>query len=175
MTQHRAVFLDRDGTLNMLVERDGLRASPRYANQFRLLPDVDVAVERLHALGFLVFVVSNQPDVARGTLDRSELRQMMGVLLKAAPVDEIAVCPHDDNDACICRKPKPGLLTTLATRWDVDLTLSFMVGDSWKDVAAGQAAGCRTIYLGSPDELQHTPDAVATSLVEAVALIATNF
>lgn len=173
MIKRRAVFLDRDGTLNALVDRDGLlHTSPRYADQFRLLPDAVTAVKQLHSLGFLIFVVSNQPGIARGTLDPAESERMMNMLRIATPViDEIMVCPHDESDKCPCRKPKAGMLINIATRWNIDLASSFMIGDSWKDVSAGRAAGCRTIYLGPPSYMRDTPDDVASSLMEAVTLI----
>ena len=171
-SRRRAVFLDRDGILNALVTRDGLAASPQRATDFKILPGVAEAVARLRSLGYLVFVTSNQPDVARGLLSREDLDQMTAALRAAVPLDEVAVCPHDDADRCTCRKPLPGMLTGLAERWSVDLAASYMVGDSWKDVEAGRAAACRTIYVGPPGQWRSPPDVVAGSLPEAVARIA---
>ncbi len=146
--RRRAVFLDRDGILNALVVREGMAASPRRAADFHLMPGAGDAVRRLRSYGLLAFVVTNQPDVARGLLPRAELDAMTAILRSNIAVDEVAVCLHDDGDACPCRKPAPGLLTALAQRWNVDLPTSFAVGDSWKDVEAGRRAGCRTILIG---------------------------
>lgn len=147
MRRQAAVFLDRDGVLNAVIERDGRPESPRRIDEFRLVSDARDAVARLKAAGFPVFVVTNQPDVARGLLPAGELEAMMNVLTAELGVDDAAVCPHDDRHACGCRKPLPGLLNGLADRWDIDLSRSFMVGDTWRDVAAGRAAGCRSILL----------------------------
>jgi len=167
----KAVFLDRDGTLNRLVERDGIYASPRTVDEFCLLPFVTENITHLHDAGFLVFVVSNQPDIARSFLEPIELAKMTFALQKNLPIDEIMICPHDDSDECMCRKPKPGMITSLAKRWDVDLESSFMVGDSWKDIAAGKAAGCHTIYVGPLGESQGIPEITLPSLTEAVTWI----
>lgn len=165
------VFLDRDGVLNELVERDGIRASPRRLADFRLLAGAAAAVRRLQERGCLVFVVTNQPDVGRGHLSAGELERMHRVLLDAVRVQELVVCPHDDADGCDCRKPKPGMLVALAARWGVDLARSYVVGDSWKDVEAGRRAGCRTVLIGSPDGRSAAADAIAGTLEEAVRLI----
>lgn len=147
MKQQAAVFLDRDGVLNPIIVRDGRPGSPRRLDEFRLVPDAHDAVARLKAAGFAVFVVTNQPDLARGLLPAAELEAMMKVLTAELGVDDAAVCPHEDGHACDCRKPLPGLLNALADRWDIDLPRSFMVGDTWRDTAAGRAAGCRTVLL----------------------------
>ncbi len=166
----QAVFLDRDGVLNKLVERDGISASPRRLADFRVSEGAAEAVSRLRAVGLLVFVVTNQPDVARGKLADSELARMHEALTTAVGVDEIMVCPHDDADACGCRKPLPGMILALARRWDVDLTGSFVVGDSWKDVAAGRRAGCRTILIDRGGQGTDA-DVLVASLGEAVERI----
>lgn len=142
-----AVFLDRDGVLNAIVERDGRPESPRRLDEFRPVSGAAAAIARLKTAGFPVLVVTNQPDLSRGLLPAAELAAMMEVLTTELGVDDAAVCPHDDRHACVCRKPLPGLITGLAVRWNVDLSRSFMVGDMWRDVAAGRAAGCRTVLI----------------------------
>lgn len=164
-----AVFLDRDGILNELVLRDGAYLSPRRAEDFKIRPGVADAVARLRAWRLPVLVVSNQPDIRRGLMPREALWRMTDALRAAVPIDDLAVCEHDDDDGCDCRKPKPGLLQQLARRWDVDLGQSFMVGDSWRDVAAGRAAGCWTILIGTTEGSAPRPDAVAADLHRAVA------
>jgi D-glycero-D-manno-heptose 1,7-bisphosphate phosphatase len=166
-----AVFLDRDGVLNHLVTRDGVPVSPRQLEDFRLAEDAGPAVRQLHDCGLLVFVVTNQPDIARGRLAPENLARMSDMLYEFLGVDEVAVCPHDDGDGCGCRKPRPGLLLGLAERWNVDLRRSFVVGDSWKDVEAGRRVGCRTILLDRARGGACTPDRVVATLREAVLTI----
>jgi D-glycero-D-manno-heptose 1,7-bisphosphate phosphatase len=147
MTYRPAVFLDRDGVLNEIVRRDGRVESPRLLHELRVAADAPGAVSRFRRAGLPVLVVTNQPDLARGLLSRSGFEAMMGVLREQVGFDDSAVCPHEDRDECGCRKPRPGMLETLAERWDVDPSHSWMVGDTWRDVEAGRAAGCRTVLL----------------------------
>lgn len=164
----RAVFLDRDGVLNEVVERDGQPASPREASEFRLVGDARTAVARLHAAGLPVYVVTNQPDLARGLLPERELEAMLETLRGDVGVDDVRVCPHDDGDGCVCRKPLPGLLQGLATTHGVQLEDSYMVGDTWRDMEAGRAAGCRTVLLRTWYNDDANGDAVVSTLSEAV-------
>jgi D-glycero-D-manno-heptose 1,7-bisphosphate phosphatase len=147
----RAVFLDRDGVLNHLVMRNGRAVAPRMPSEFTLLPGVGRALETLRRAALLTVVVTNQPDVARGALTAVELQRMHARLCRAVPIDAIYVCPHDDSDGCACRKPKPGLFWWASRDWNISLPDSFMVGDTWKDIAAGQAAGCATILIATPE------------------------
>lgn len=163
-----AAFLDRDGILNEPVLRDGRPSSPRRLVDFKVARGAADAVERLRRCGLSVFVVTNQPDVARGLLARAELEAMMRHLRERVPVDDEMVCEHDDADGCACRKPKPGMLVRLAERWGVDLQRSFMVGDSWRDVGAGRSAGCRTLLIGAADADRPAAELVVGSLEEAV-------
>jgi D-glycero-D-manno-heptose 1,7-bisphosphate phosphatase len=150
-----AVFLDRDGVLNRPAYRDGVPIPPNSLDEFELLPGVREAAHRLRSAGYLLVVVTNQPDIARGTQDVAVVDAMNALVQRELEVDAILVCPHDDVDKCDCRKPKPGLLLEAAERFNIDRDRSFMVGDRWKDVAAGRAAGCRTIQVGSLDEGAH--------------------
>jgi D-glycero-D-manno-heptose 1,7-bisphosphate phosphatase len=149
---HRAVFLDRDGVLNRSVYRNGVTSPPNSLDDFELLPGVREAVVRLKGAGYLLVVVTNQPDIARGTQDVSVVDAMNATVQRELGVDAILVCPHDDVDECACRKPKPGMLLEAMKRFDIDRDRSFMVGDRWRDVVAGQAAGCRTVQVGSMEE-----------------------
>lgn len=150
--RHSAVFLDRDGVLNRSVYRDGVASPPNSLDDFELLPGVRDAVDQLKGAGYVLVVVTNQPDIARGTQDVSVVDAMNAVVQRELGIDAILVCPHDDVDDCECRKPKPGLLLEAMERFDIDRDRSFMVGDRWRDVAAGRAAGCRTVQVGSLDE-----------------------
>lgn len=167
----RAVFLDRDGVLVKVIVRDGRPYSPSRLAEMEILPGVREALERLRREGFLLIVVTNQPEVARGTLTADALEQMHRDLRQALPLDDIRVCLHDDADECACRKPKPGMILAAARRHGVDLRRSFLVGDRWRDIEAGRAAGCATVLIE-----QHycerapaaPPNASVRSLPEAV-------
>ena len=169
----RAVFLDRDGVLNQAIVRDGVPHPPQTVGELSLLPGVADACRDLKQAGFLLVVVTNQPDVARGTQSRSVVEEINGRLGSLLPLDAIRVCYHDDRDRCACRKPQPGLIISAAREFGIDPAESFMVGDRWRDIGAGRAAGCRTIYIdwGHPEPPRATPDHVAPTLGEAAAWI----
>ncbi len=167
------VLLDRDGVLNSVRVRLGRGFSPRRFAEFKLLPGVAAAVARLREAGQPVVVVTNQPDIARGLLQPAELERMHEFLRGHVPVDRIYTCPHDDSDHCTCRKPLPGLLLRAATDFHLDLEHTWMVGDSWKDVEAARAAGCRMIFIAGAysDAGSSKPEHVAASLPEAAKII----
>jgi len=169
----RAVFLDRDGVLNRSMIRNGRPCAPTSAKEFELLPGVPEAVARLRKAGFLLIVVTNQPDIAAGTVSREVLERIHEKLRAWLPIDDIKVCCHADKDECACRKPKPGMLLEAAREWSIDLNRSFIVGDRWRDISAGKAAGCKTIFVdyGYAERLIDPPDFVVTSLQEAASII----
>jgi D-glycero-D-manno-heptose 1,7-bisphosphate phosphatase len=174
VTERRAaVFLDRDGVLNRSVERAGVASPPSSLDEFELLPGVREAVDQLKIAGYLLVVVTNQPDIARGTRSAAEVAAMNAVVERELGVDAVLVCPHDDIDDCACRKPRPGLLLEAMMRFDIDRERSFMVGDRWRDVAAGRAAGCRTVQVGSLDEgaFSEVPTVRRVDLAEAASWI----
>lgn len=110
------------------------------------MSEAPAALRQLREAGYRIIVVTNQPDVARGTQSRASVDAMNAKLAAAMPVDEFLVCDHD-GDACECRKPKPGALLDAARRHGLDLSRSFMVGDRWRDVEAGQRAGCTALFI----------------------------
>jgi D-glycero-D-manno-heptose 1,7-bisphosphate phosphatase len=168
----RAVFLDRDGVLNAAVVREGLPYPPHSVGEVEILSGVEEACTRLRGAGFDLVVVSNQPDIARGTQTIDAVRRINDALLAALPLDEIVICPHDDADGCDCRKPKPGMLLSAAQRRGIDLSGSFMVGDRWRDVEAGIRAGCRTLLIDRGyDERSVQPDVSVADLGEAAVWI----
>lgn len=170
--RRRAVFLDRDGVLNRAEVRDGRPYPPKLADA-ELLPRVGEACAALKGAGFLLIVVTNQPDIARGTLDARSSQAVDDWLRQKLPIDDIRVCPHDDGDNCPCRKPRPGLLTQAAKEWRVSLPMSTMIGDRWRDVEAGRRAGCRTVFLDRlyTERRPDRPDLVVGELAEAVPWI----
>jgi D-glycero-D-manno-heptose 1,7-bisphosphate phosphatase len=163
------VFLDRDGVINRVYVRDGVTHPPAHAGEFELLPGVAEAAGRLRDAGFALVVVTNQPDVARGTQTRAGIEALNDRVRQALPVLDVLTCFHDTPDRCACRKPKPGLLLEAARRWGLDLPRSFLVGDRWSDVAAGRAAGCRTVLVETPYSGRERcrPDHCATGLAVA--------
>ncbi len=172
------MFLDRDGVLNANVEREGRPVAPTTLDDFRLLPGVEDGVRRLKIAGFLVVVVTNQPDLATGRTSWDIVDAMHAALRRQVRVDDIRVCPHVDEDGCACRKPRPGLLLAAGAEYGLALANSYVVGDRWRDVAAGQAVGCVTVLLvpdggTTPEPLPAgcQPDFVVTSFSEAVDLI----
>jgi D-glycero-D-manno-heptose 1,7-bisphosphate phosphatase len=170
MSLKPAVFLDRDGVLNRVLLRDGLPFGPMTVAEFVLVDGAAADVRRLKDAGYAVIVATNQPELARGRLEPAALEAMHAKLRAEVPVDAIYVCPHDDSAHCACRKPRPGLLLSAAREHGIDLNRSFMVGDRWRDVEAGKAAGCRTVLvdMGYREELKTPPDHVVASLGEAV-------
>src|SRR5262249_27957174 len=136
-------------------------------------PGVHEALHRLRAAGFPLVVVTNQPDVARGTQTREHVEEMHEHLRAELPVVDVLTCFHDTADGCGCRKPRPGLLLAAARRWRLDSQRSYMLGDRWSDVAAGQAAGCQTVLLDRPYSSRErcAPDYCARDLADAVRWI----
>lgn len=169
-----AVFLDRDGVINRSLVRAGKPYAPTQASEFELLPGVAAALTRLRQHGFLNIVVTNQPDIASGKQRREDLDALHQRLKIELAIDAIKVCCHVDADDCACRKPKPGLLLEAAQEFNIDLGNSFMVGDRWRDIAAGQRAGCKSCFFidyGYTEKGPEQPFTVVKSLENSVGLI----
>jgi D-glycero-D-manno-heptose 1,7-bisphosphate phosphatase len=169
----RAVFLDRDGVLVRAPVVDGSPQSIRRVAELELEHGAVEACDALRAAGFLLVVVTNQPDVARGIVSREIVDEVHARLAELLPLDDIRVCPHDDADGCSCRKPKPGMLLAAGIEHDIALAESFLVGDRWRDVEAGRAAGCACVFLDRDysEPMQARPDVAVTDLAAAVSWI----
>jgi D-glycero-D-manno-heptose 1,7-bisphosphate phosphatase len=163
----RATFLDRDG---VLVDDD-----------LAIVDGAGDATSALRAAGFVLVMVTNQPNVARGTAARAEVERMNASVQSALGLDDVRCCFHDEADDCACRKPKPGMILDAARDLELDLDASWLVGDRWVDIGAGAAAGVQTVLVerdyswdgthsGAP-EATLAPTARATSLTDAVSLI----
>ena len=173
-----AVFLDRDGTLNRQVIRDGKPYPPQTVAEFELFPDVPAACAQLAAAGFVLVVATNQPDVGRGTQSQSVVDAMHAKLLSRIPsLARIEVCitpaqgvPHPDNRR---RKPEPGMLLDAAAALGLDLARSWMIGDRWRDVDCGQRAGVRTVFIdfGYDEALKSPPDFTVRTFADAAAVV----
>jgi D-glycero-D-manno-heptose 1,7-bisphosphate phosphatase len=142
-----AVFFDRDGVINKVILRDGKPFSPRAIEDFVFNDGVRDAVRRLKSAGYKVIVITNQPDLAGGHITQETLDLMTQRMNEEISFDDVFICPHDDGHRCSCRKPKPGMILEAARKWKINLPASYFVGDTWKDMEAGKAAGCKTILL----------------------------
>ena len=171
----RIVFLDRDGVINRALERDAKPYPPRSLEEFEILPEVPAACAKLKAAGFRLVVATNQPDVGRGTLAQSIVENIHAHMMDQLPIDRVEVCYHPGKGQsdCQCRKPKPGMLVRAAQALNADLSRCWMVGDRWRDVDCGYAAGCKTIFIdrGYAEELKQKPDFTAKNLLEAAEII----
>ena len=169
----RAVFLDRDGVLNKAEILDGKSYAPRDIESFELYPDTSAAINKLHDAGLILVVVTNQPDVGNGLVEKSVVEKMHTELLNLLPIDDIKVCYHRQDENCSCRKPMAGMILEAKKQWDIDLSKSFLVGDRWSDISAGRSQGCYTIFIdrGYSEQIKDKPDARASSLKEASELI----
>jgi D-glycero-D-manno-heptose 1,7-bisphosphate phosphatase len=154
----RAVFLDRDGVLNHAhLDERGTPHPPDSVEQLRIYDEAPACLARLRGAGFLTIVVTNQPDVARGTQTRAAVDAINARLQSLMPIDDVFVCDHD-GDGCHCRKPKPGMLTDAAEKHGIDLSASFMIGDRHKDIEAGQRAGCAgSIWIDHGNTRERAP------------------
>jgi len=146
----RAVFLDKDGVLNKVLIRDGKIGSPRNLRELELTEEALEPIDDLKKGGFLVVVLTNQPDLARGRMAFSEFEAMARAVRERFPIDDLLVCPHDDEDACECRKPKPGLIYRACEQHGIDVSRSFFVGDTRRDLEAANRAGCPGLLIDTP-------------------------
>ena len=169
----KSVFLDRDGVINKAYIKDGLPQSPNSLNELKILPGVRESIIKLKKLNFICLMVTNQPNVSRKKIEKNSVIQMNNFLKNEIALDDIFVCYHDDSDNCNCRKPKPGLLLQAGKKWDVDFKKSFMIGDRWRDIQAGEKVGCKTIFLDYKynEKKPKKPDFVSDSLLNAAHII----
>jgi D-glycero-D-manno-heptose 1,7-bisphosphate phosphatase len=191
---NRAIFLDRDGVINSMVYNPefGLVDSPANPGEFELLPNGAEAVRIFNDLGFLVVVVSNQPGIAKGKFSPALLEAMTAKMLAGlagggAQIDSVYYCMHHPDGrvaeyrmVCDCRKPKPGMILRAADDLDIDLSSSYLIGDGFIDIQAGESAGVKTILVypsskynicGELAIRNVQPDHIVESLIEAANVI----
>ena len=172
-TEHKqkAVFFDRDGVLNHLVQRDGSFYSPQKFEDFHIVDDAKEVINRVHKMGFLAIVVSNQPDISRGKLAQSDLDKMTDSLYEKLNIDDAFYCIHDDDNDTGCRKPAAGLFFTAQKKYNINFNESFMIGDTWKDVEAAKNARIPMILIDK-DYNQDLNEVVRVqSLLEVIPII----
>ncbi len=171
----KAVFLDRDGVINRALVRENKPYPPSSLAEFEILPGVADACRKLKDAGFMLVVTTNQPDVGRGTILQALVESLHAHMCRELPLDRVEVCYHPGKGAsdCDCRKPKPGMLLRAAKELGIDLARSFMVGDRWRDIDCGHAAGCTTVLIdyAYDEPLRQPPDHRAYSLAEAADII----
>ena len=166
----KAIFLDRDGTLNKAYIENGLPISPSSLNKFKIIKGVKKSINKLKKLNFLCILITNQPDVFRGKISKKTVVKMNSYIKKKIKLDDMFVCYHDNEHNCSCRKPKPGLLVKASKKWKIDLNKSFMIGDRWKDILAGKKVGCKTIFINNnyKNDKKVKADFTFKSLLKAV-------
>jgi len=173
----RAVFLDRDGVVIRATIRDGKPHPPESVDRVELAPHAERMLAQLHLADYLLILITNQPDVARGRQNRETVEAINDYLRSCLPIADCFICYHDDRDGCDCRKPRPGLILRAAERYGIDLEKSFFIGDRWRDIDAGHAAGCRTIPIDHQYRERgpaNAPDARVSDLGDAVKWILTQ-
>lgn len=169
-----AVFLDRDGVINRAVIKNGKPYPPANLNELIIDDDVAGLLQQLKAAGYYLVVVTNQPDVARGTTTRKTVEDIHNYMLQKLPLDIIKVCYHDDQDNCDCRKPKAGMLQAANQECDINYAASYMIGDRWRDIEAGYGAGCKTILIDAGYAEKKSavePNYIVENLAAAVGII----
>ena len=170
--KNKAIFLDRDGVINEVVfHKSDKPSSPWNFNEFKLLPHVKEPLAEFTKMGYLLFIISNQPDISRGFIEKGITEKISRIIYDKYPIKEIMICPHDDHHNCNCRKPNPGMILELSKKYNIDLKKSFLIGDNWKDIEAGQRAGVITILINYPYNKSVKTDYRVKNLVSAVKLI----
>jgi D-glycero-D-manno-heptose 1,7-bisphosphate phosphatase len=171
----KAVFLDRDGVLNQADIRKGKPYPPDSIDDVIIPEGVVEGLAKLKLAGYLLVMVTNQPDVARGKTTKETVDEINSYLRQKLGLDDVYCCYHDSKDRCSCRKPKPGMILVAKEKWDIDLSRSFMVGDRWRDIETGNNAGVKTILIpGDYDEKRVEPDYVCKDFYQVAQLILKN-
>jgi len=170
-----AIFLDRDGVINNAIIRNNKPYPPANLNDVVFLPGIYEAIKSLQTAGYMIIIITNQPDVAKGIQSKERVEAIHRMIRQKFQVDDIKVCYHIDEDNCCCRKPKPGMILDAAKEHKIDLSRSYMIGDRWRDIEAGKSAGCKTILIQPEVPYNETiaqgMDATVKSLSQAAIFI----
>ena len=170
--QRKAIFLDADGVLNMAIMKNDKPVAPTTLSELDIPAEVKPSLDKLKNAGYLLICVTNKPDIERGLMTQADVDSIYKKMRAELPLDDVFICYTENSD---CYKPKPGLLLAAAKKYDIDLTQSYMIGDRWSDIMAGQNAGCKTIWIDRkyPNEKIPVPSANYTtrSLIEATEWI----
>ncbi len=174
MFKQKAVFIDRDGTVIEAIHRpDFVKkiTAPFYEDELRFFPDIYQALEELKNMGFLRIMVTNQPDVANGYMEEEVWQKIQTRVVEAFPFDGIKMCRHTPNSGCPNRKPLPGMLLSASDDFGIDLSRSYMIGDTDADTKAGEGAGCGTILIDRFYNQDVKSDSRVKDLLSAVKTI----
>ena len=147
MVSHKAVFFDRDGVLNRPIIRNKKPYAPRTLDKFHIYKDVKLSIQNLIKKNFLIFVVTNQPDIGNGLMCKKELDSMHQKLKSYIKVKKIYVCLHSQEENCICRKPNPFFILNAKTKYNISMPKSYFVGDRYSDMVASKKAKCKSIFI----------------------------
>jgi D-glycero-D-manno-heptose 1,7-bisphosphate phosphatase len=171
----KAIFLDSDGVLNKaIINEDGKPVAPTTLAELEIPAEVKPSLDKLKMAGYLLICVTNKPDIERGLMIQEQVDAIYHKIRNELPLDDVCICYHENSD---CYKPKPGLLLDAAEKYNIDLAQSYMIGDRWRDIGAGQNAGCKTIWIdrGYAEKNPSPPaDYTAHSLNEATQWILGN-
>lgn len=164
------LFLDRDGIINEIVIRENKIGSPRAVKEFKIRKEFFNFYTKIQSLNLNLFVVSNQPDIARKLMSQNVLNQINKILAQHFIFKEICYCTHDNSNNCLCRKPKPGLINKLIKKYNLKKEDSIIIGDNYKDIFAGQNAKISTAFLSTSynKNFSCNPDYTITTLLEIV-------
>ena len=165
-----AVFLDRDGTLNKNIWRNGKLTPPYSYDEVEIINGAQEAISKLRKLNYTPIIITNQPDISRGKVSLQEVNTINKVICEKLKIDYVYMCIHDDNDECECRKPKPGMIHKAAVDLKLTLNKSILIGDRWRDIHAGQAAGCKSYLIDNnyDEPKPNPPYETVTSVLQLV-------
>lgn len=175
LSQQKAVFLDRDGVINPLIEKDGEITSPKTLKEFIFLPNVFFSIEKLQTLGYKTFIVTNQPGIFDGKQTWEELNEITNMLLDVLQIDGVYNAVDKLSQTY---KPNNGMIEYFINRFNIEKNKSYIIGDRWKDIVPGYNSGINTIYVGkewtTPPEpyTDITPGYICSNILEACNYIA---
>jgi D-glycero-D-manno-heptose 1,7-bisphosphate phosphatase len=166
-----AAFLDRDGVINHANIIDGISCPPRSLSEVEILPGVLNATKMIIDKGYIPVVITNQPDISRGLISEAQVNEINQHIGNLTGIRNFYVCGHDDSDSCDCRKPKPGMIKKACSELNLNIEKSFLVGDRWKDIAAGQEMNLKNYFIdySYKEPLPKLPFIRVSSLLEAVS------
>ena len=171
----KAIFLDRDGVLNKVVlrEKGKIIGSPKSLKELKLIPNIKKVTLSLKKRGFLLIMITNQPDYLRKKNSKKNILQINYYLKKKLFLDDVFVCFHDDSSKCVCRKPKPGMLFKAKKKHKINLKKSYIIGDRWRDIEAGKKAKCKTILLDHnyKEKIKIKPDFNVKKIIQVLKVI----
>ena len=142
-----AIFLDRDGVINFSKILRGKPYAPNYYKNFKIFSNTEKCLNKIKNMGFLTIVITNQPDIGNKKTSYLEINKMHDKLYSLKTIDKIYVCPHSQSENCVCRKPSPYFFFLAKDEFNIDMKKSWMIGDRYTDIQAGNAAGLKTIFI----------------------------